>query len=376
MILNKDKFHSFDALRFLSFLIVFTSHQPFDLFPKSCFTILKDRGHLGVYFFFTLSGFLITYILLNEKTNNLKINLKKFYIRRILRIWPLFYLMVLFAYLSPQMITFLGMRYSTEGYEPNYFLTCLFLENYHTIFTHQFPNVMPLPVFWSLCIEEHFYIIWGLLLYYTNIKKIPYLILCFLILPIMMRHFFLQNNFMILDLSTNIDLFMYGALPAYLYVNHKQQLIDTIQKQSNYLKALPLVLVVAWVLFSGSYPLESLTYLEPSIMGILCSLLLFVFLPSKNNFKITDANALSKLGLFTYSLYLIHFITISLLKKLTLKWNFSLDQKGLTFFVAALLLTILVSYISYHFIEKPFLKLKRLFDQNKALDSMESSKLR
>lgn len=362
--MTKDKFHSFDALRFLSFLIVFTSHLPFDIFSNSNFIFLKDIGHVGVYFFFTLSGFLITYILLNEKKNAQQISLKNFFIRRILRIWPLFYLMILFAYLSPHIITFLGITYSNEGYQPNYFLTCLFLENYHTIYSNQFPNVMPLPVFWSLCVEEHFYIIWGLILYYTSIKKVPFLILLFLILPVISRYFFIQNELKTIDLSTTIDLFMYGAIPAYLYVNHKEKLIKIIEAKSNYLKASILITTIIVVLSSASFEYKNLKFLEPTLLGILFCLTLSIFLPSKNIFKITDKNIISKLGVFTYSLYLTHILIISFLRKITFKWNLNFDQNELVFFSISLILTIVISYFSYNFIEKPFLQLKKIFNQN------------
>ena len=81
---SRRYFHTFDALRFFSFLLVFFQHLPgsgfriVDFFQKS--------GEVGVSFFFVLSGFLITYILLYEKTTKEKIKLKNFFIRRILRI--------------------------------------------------------------------------------------------------------------------------------------------------------------------------------------------------------------------------------------------------------------------------------------------------
>jgi len=262
--------------------------------------------------------------------------------------------MVLFAYLSPYIITFLGMTYSNEGYQPNYFLTCLFLENYHSIFANQLPNVMPLPVFWSLCVEEHFYILWGLLLYFVDIKKLPALIVLFLMIPVVSRYFFIANGWFTLDLSTNIDFFMYGAIPAYLYVNYKELLMTVIAKVSNYLKAFILFLTCTILLFYGCIHFENDVLIESVVLGILFSLTIFIFLPSKNIFKIADENIFSKLGLFTYSLYLIHIIIISFLKKITLKWHLPSDENGLLFFACSLILTIFASYISYHYFEKPF----------------------
>src|ERR1044071_5481753 len=56
--------------------------------------VLFNLGGLGVYFFFVLSGFLITYLLLSEKNMTGHISIKKFYFRRIFRIWPIYYLLV------------------------------------------------------------------------------------------------------------------------------------------------------------------------------------------------------------------------------------------------------------------------------------------
>jgi len=362
MALHKDKFHSFDALRFLSFSVVFLSHLPFNLFSNSWFTLFKDRGYVGVEFFFVLSGFLITYILLNEKKKSDQINLKKFFMRRVLRIWPLFYVMILFAYLSPYVIAHLGLTFSEEGYQPNYFYSCLFLENYQTIFKHQFPNVIPLPVFWSLCVEEHFYIVWGFLLYCISRKRIPFLIAIFLVIPTFFRGVFFENDMLFLDLSTNIDFFMFGAIPAYLYCYYKEELLLFLKLQSNRIKSLILVTTLLFVLFSGKIEFENYELVEPILFGCLFSLCLFIFIPNDNYFKVKDNNLLSRLGVYTYGLYLTHFIAISFIKKIFQKLNVSIEGHFILFLLSSILLTIFASYISYNCIEKPFLKLKENFN--------------
>ena len=170
MAIYKEKFHSFDALRFFSFFIVFLSHLPYTLFNNLDF--LNVDGTIGVYFFFTLSGFLITYILLFEKTTSNEFNFKNFFARRALRIWPLYYLVLLFAFCSSYIISLLHLPSSNVGYEPNWFMSSFFLENYMVIYHNEYANVSPLPVLWSLCVEEHFYIIWGVLLYFIKTKKV------------------------------------------------------------------------------------------------------------------------------------------------------------------------------------------------------------
>src|SRR5690242_14797776 len=119
-----------DGLRFLCFLCVFFYHSfgaQFDYikqFPAYGFIRwgIFRNGNLGVNFFFVLSGFLITYLLLKEKKLNGQIDLKKFWIRRILRIWPLFYFCVLFGFYCFPALKLLNQQPS-ESASIGYYLT-------------------------------------------------------------------------------------------------------------------------------------------------------------------------------------------------------------------------------------------------------------
>jgi len=97
-------FENLDGLRFLCFLAVFFFHSFHTEFQEiksdEYYTLIKKgifgNGNLGVNFFFVLSGFLITYLLIKEKEIRHKINIPFFWMRRILRIWPLYFLCVFF----------------------------------------------------------------------------------------------------------------------------------------------------------------------------------------------------------------------------------------------------------------------------------------
>ena len=138
MIKQRRHFHSFNALRFVSFLLVFIHHIPVN--ETSFLSYFTKTGGVGVSFFFSLSGFLITYILLAEKLEQNKISLKHFFIKRILKIWPLFYAMLLFAYLTPFFLDYSNLPSSSDGYKPNWWYSVFFLENYQMLFTKDFPN--------------------------------------------------------------------------------------------------------------------------------------------------------------------------------------------------------------------------------------------
>ncbi len=105
----------------------------------------------------------------------------------------MYFLILLFAFLSTYIIDFLKLSSSNVGYDPNWILSCLFLENYQIMYHNEFANVSPLPVLWSVCIEEHFYIIWVFIIAFSNLKKIPYFIFGLIIVAFISR--FVYNKY-------------------------------------------------------------------------------------------------------------------------------------------------------------------------------------
>lgn len=352
---NRKHFHTFDALRFFSFLIVFIHHVPIP--ESSIFSFFSKSGGIGVTFFFVLSGFLITYILVHEKSVTGQILLKKFFVRRILRIWPLFYAMILFAFLTPYLLHILHISYSNEGYKPNWLMSMLFLENYKMMITDSFPNVSPLRIMWSLCIEEHFYIIWGILISIIPLRRIPHLIWGSILMANLSRIIYTHYGIATADLFTNIDYFAFGAIPAYILVL-KTELLDKMEKLSSGIKYL--IALTSLILIFGipNLKLEWLNLLAPSLYGTFFSLTILFTLPQKNYLKIRDDLGISKLGVFTYGLYLFHTIVINFFLQIKVS---SFDYNWQLILFTSLITTILISIMSYHIFEKQFLKLKVYF---------------
>ena len=313
-------------------------------------------------FFFVLSGFLITYIILEEKDKTGKLNIYHFFARRILRIWPLFYLMIAFAFFTPIILSFLNLQYSDTGYKPDWFMSLTFLENYKMIFTHNQPNVLPLNVMWSLCIEEHFYIIWGLSLFLIRIEKVPLLIISAILIANVSRYVFYLKGFPFLDILTNFDYFAYGAIPAFILVR-KEEFFDRINRLHTSLKISFIILILTYIIGSPHLLFSMKDLIEPTIYGISFSVIIFLTASVQNSIRIGDTNILSRLGIFTYGLYLFHTIIINLLVRIFQKLNFSLDQalNAIVFSIVAFIITVLISVLSYHLFEKQFLKLKKYF---------------
>ena len=191
-------FENLDGLRFLCFLAVFFFHSFHTEFQEiksdEYYTLIKKgifgNGNLGVNFFFVLSGFLITYLLIKEKEMRHKINIPFFWMRRILRIWPLYFLCVFFGFfIFPLIKSFLG-QIPNETAHIFYYLT--FLNNFDFI-KNGLPDSSNLGVLWSIAIEEQFYFIWPIILSFIPIKKM-WIVFISIILGSITFRFFYQSH--------------------------------------------------------------------------------------------------------------------------------------------------------------------------------------
>lgn len=364
---NKIHFHSIDALRFFAFLKVYFLHFPIDgVFPILQF--LKSGGGIGVSFFFVLSGFLISYLLGHEKHNTNKINLKNFFIRRSLRIWPLFYLMVIMGFLLPYSFKQdIGFHMIGGGYELDWMYSFTFLENYKMIIEDSFPKTTPLSVFWSLCIEEHFYLIWLFAFYLIPFKHIPKFLGISVSISWLSRFFevvFSNNNTIFqMDVFTNLDYFAIGGILGYLVVINYEQLSRAILSISKNIRIGYILFVLLIIVFQNivlPYEPKSIFFIfRPTVIAILFTLLIAVFIPKDSSIAINN-KLLNYLGKISYGLYVYHIIFIHICYKYCLANNIKIDSFlsiGITF-VITFGGSVLLSILSYHYFEKPFLSLR------------------
>lgn len=365
---EKDRifFPNLDGFRFLSFLIVFLLHgfkevlnnHEFDSFILTTIKIaLFQSGQLGVSFFFVLSGFLITYLILAEDEKIGKFDAKAFYIRRSLRIFPLY-----FAFL---ILTFGILPFFIEINLPNPFYYFFFLSNFDIINTSGGANDL-LNITWSVSVEEQFYLFWAVLFAFIRPKYFRYV---FPLIIIASAFFRWQNRNESLVLffhtfSVVSDLAI-GGLMAYLVIYSK--------KFKSFFEELP-----AWTIIFGYFVVIPLLvfsrflYIYATFGRIILALAIaFIILEqnySKNSFyKMENRKTISSLGKYTYGLYLLHPLVIYFVflipQKLGL--NVELSLVGLTFALLSLAMSILVCYISYEYFEAPFLKLKKRFSHIK-----------
>lgn len=185
-------FFNLDALRFFSFLCVFFNHTiripetgsvAVD-FILSLFTL----KFLGVSFSFTLSSFLITFRLLHTKEKDGTISLRKFYTNRILRIWPIYFLLLVICYiLIPAILSLLGIPSLTL---PPILPFLFFYANFYMI-EHGESFTFALSILWAISIEEQFYIFWGFISKHSKKNHIEIVVFALYLFSIMFSYYYL-----------------------------------------------------------------------------------------------------------------------------------------------------------------------------------------
>jgi peptidoglycan/LPS O-acetylase OafA/YrhL len=354
---KKTYLENLDGLRFLCFLSVFffhSAHTEYDYIKAdSVYTFIKKgllaNGNLGVNFFFVLSGFLITYLLILEKNETGFIHVRNFWLRRILRIWPLFYLCVLFGfYAFPALKSAFGQQ-PNETASIEYYLT--FTNNFDFIY-NGLPDSSVLSVLWSVAIEEQFYLVWPIILSVVPIRKYWVVFVSVMFVSLVFRAF---NRDMVSHehhtLSCIGDMAV-GALAAWLILTNSsfKMMIEHLPK---------IAILLVYLCFGLLYLFrdELLSQNLPLIN------ILEQCFSEKSFFKMSSFPILTKLGRISYGLYCLHsiglLVTATMLNKLNL--NTTLWQVLLLDTSISLLITILISALSYRFYEKPFLKIKEQF---------------
>ncbi|MBK8873800.1 MAG: acyltransferase [Bacteroidia bacterium] len=367
---KKVYFENLDGLRFLCFLSVFffhSFHTEYDFIKDNpVYTFIKKdlfgNGNLGVNFFFVLSGFLITFLLIEEKKLNRQIDLRNFWIRRILRIWPLFYFCVFFGFVMFPMIKEFFGQVPNETASPLMYLT--FLNNFDII-RSGLPDSSVLGVLWSVAIEEQFYLLWPVILFALPVRNYWMAFAAIIVSSLFYRA---MNDSPLLHehhtLSCIGDMAI-GAFGAWMISESKKfkELFENLKKYQIAIIYILFGLVFLFrdeVMFS-SFPLR---IFERSIIALIMLSIILEQNYAKNSlFKMSDFKRISKLGTITYGLYCLHFIGILVATTITKKLGINTELYQVLFLDTFLALgfTIFIASISYRFYETPFLKLKNKF---------------
>lgn len=373
---KKVFFENLDGLRFFSFFIVFFYHathsEPFLLtaspFYRNIICGITGNGNLGVNFFFVLSGFLITYLLVDEKRSFNTIHVKSFYTRRILRIWPLYFLVVLIGYTLYLPFRLHILHQNTALPPLQYFI--FFVSNFYMEAhgAQGYSEVLILNTLWSVAIEEQFYLFWPLLFWLVPPKYYKLSVAGVIVISIASR--FYCNHFRFIEyhtLSCMGDLAV-GAFGALLVIDE-----DAVVKK--YIKQMPrygvaIIYLAAMVFYiTRDYYYDWIKPIWPIERSIIAIVFLLIILEQnyceQSFFKLSKFKKISFLGTQTYGLYILHVFAIifftAITRQLFFKFGISLWALMIVDIVGAYLLSTFLANLSYNYFEKPFLKLKNKY---------------
>lgn len=363
-------FENLDGLRFICFALIFFHHS----FTTNYDYIIDDpvyhfvtrevfnNGNLGVNFFFVLSGFLITFLLIREKLDHGKIHILQFWVRRILRIWPVYFFCVFFGFvLFPYFKSLFGQA-GAETANPINYIT--FLSNFDII-NNGLPDASVLGILWSVAIEEQFYLVWPLLLFLFPIRHywIPFsvVIISSVVFRIYHDEYYLREYH---TFSCMGDLAL-GAFGAWL-VATRSSVISFVKSWSKGTIALIWLSLILYLIFRDEYisPIYPIRMVERIIFGLIALFIIYEQNYSENSlFKFTNWKRISYLGRISYGLYSYHFIAILIVVTFTsmIKFNTQLWQVIILETILSFVLAVVIASLSYKYFEKPFLKLKNRF---------------
>jgi peptidoglycan/LPS O-acetylase OafA/YrhL len=351
-----------DSLRAIAVILVIITHW----FPETDKLNIYTSVFNGVDIFFVLSGFLITRILLENRNKAGKEGasrisvIKNFYYRRFLRIFPIYYLTILLLYVAAP-ITGSDIRNSFF-----YFLT--YTSNYY-FFNRQDWDGM-LSHFWSLSVEEQFYLIWPWLMLFLKKKFLLPLILTSIFLGIAAQLYLMDVMFGDILTFCCFDGFGLGALVAWVLL-FRRSLLKKSYSISLVLAFVGFILQVVRVASQGNtilLPSRTLT----SFVTICVIIYIIINREGKSLFfySILSNRALIFIGKISYSVYLFHLILPYFTGAAFTKLNQYLPSYFYqhNFYLVCFenfCLLILICYASWQIIEKPILKLKRYFEYQK-----------
>jgi peptidoglycan/LPS O-acetylase OafA/YrhL len=347
-VLAQRKIPSLDGLRSLAVLFVICNHAKVPYLPEG----------RGVLTFFVMSGFLITWMLLNEAEKYGSISIPRFYMRRVLRIFPAFYVFMLVQYLAQLAIkgrpspTVVGDYLSALTYTSNYRFA-LMPHIDHAVW-HS----------WALSTEEQFYLLWPLLLvtFLKDLRKLSYVLVGLIITidvyrMVLFFRFHVSEKWLSFTFDCRVDHLLVGCLLAVLLKRGALQKFWTWTTATVWpsIATFALIVVSIWLSFQYQYPYRyAVGYVIDPLLTAVFVLQVMVlghtWVWGWLNWSITRS-----LGRISYSVFLYHMLAFHVVTLL-------LGNRSLWILVPATILgASAIGVASFNLVERKFLRLKRDF---------------
>lgn len=318
---------------------------------------LVSMGRMGVTFFFVLSGFLITYLLLVERSLQNRIEYKNFYFRRVLRIWPLYFL-----------VLFTGYFIYPRGMQDTAFILSVFLMP-NVAFIIGLPSVID-PI-WSIGVEEQFYLIQPHLLRIKKTKTVvivmAILLLVFYLIKIGLILWKQQGatvHFLrLLMYYSPFDNMLLGSLSAlFFFKEEKSGFKRTAIARMVFHKNVQLI---TYLLFIG-YIVAALIYpkiMASELLAVLTTIIILNLCKPDSSIVALQNKGFSYIGKISYGVYLLHKLPLFIILFISRKY-LSLSSPALVnavIYSFTIIFTIIIADLSYKYYESYFLKIKQRF---------------
>lgn len=369
-------FKNLDGIRFFAALMVMLQHlsdykgNPGVNLYNVEKGILSSLGSHGVTLFFVLSGFLIFSLLFVEKQYTQTIQIKSFYVRRILRIWPLYFGFGLLSILGIDLVLrMLGLSIDTPA-SINLIYLFTFSINLQLIFGTINRGIIEL--YWSVCIEEQFYLIAPWIVKKANnflaisIGLIAIGIGSKFLLEYLITSGTIHTNNHINPLYTFttcwFDAFGMGILAAYF--NFNKNIYGKIKGFVENKVIQGIVLLVTFLYITNLLPKAAIIdkYFFSTVASVLFAYIILAASTGKFIFNFENS-FLRRMGRYSYGMYVWHSSILQILLILLMKW-FSKDNLivfEIFYPLLSVTLVIIIAGLSYELYEKHFLKLKKAF---------------
>ncbi|WP_310396590.1 acyltransferase [Hymenobacter sp.] len=362
-------FPNLDGLRFVAALLVIVNHiEQQRLFhgrpTLSAVPAVQRMGDVGVTLFFVLSGFLITYLLLVEQEQFGRVAVGRFYQRRALRLWPLYYAVVLLALLVLPQVAWLraaGFSGDVAQLPEKAVLYALLLPNVALV---RYGGTPFLSQTWSIGTEEQFYLLWPWVLRRAGARVLPVVGGLLLLLlgaqrvvvvafhaaqPAPGPGLTFAFNFLY---YFRLDCLVVGAVPAILLFQRRTAVLRwLLAPATQWLSLLAVLGLLAW---GRRFALHEQVY-----AGLFAVLILNLAAAEKSVVTL-EQGWLRYLGKLSYGLYMLHYLAVAVVLHLGGPW---LDAqvgwlRWLLTLLATLGLSVLLALVSYYGLERPFLRRK------------------
>ena len=377
---NIKYFPNLNGIRFIAAFSVLIHHieqakYAFHLPSIYANHIIKNLGKLGVGLFFVLSGFLITYLLLSEKSKSNDINIRHFYMRRILRIWPIYFLIVLLSF-----FVFPHIPFFTHIEGANFFSGSSVYKGF-SLFLILLPNLSFIlygsPYLcsqtWSIGVEELFYYIWPWVVKFPNFKSIllTISIFCLSLTLIVVGYVEVVGGTLLKDYEEIGLLFLgqfrivsllLGGLMATLLMYKKIKILSILFRRD--LQYIVYGLFLISLFFNlHPYPLNSEYY------ALFFAYFVLNLASNPDSILNLEYKWINYLGKISYGLYIYQTAMVVFSIRI-LQWVFNNNTPTLSFnillYTLSIGFTFITSALSFHYFEHWFLTLKHRFSSERS----------